>query len=594
MNHHNQRAMPKMYMLTCLMCCFLAAFGQDQTGKVDSTLLVKTAEDAVVECLVVMQTQADLSAARNLRGKTEKARYVLEKLRLVAEQAQADIRRYLEAYGAEYRPLYIVDALLVKADRPLLLQLAQRPDVAFIADNPPIRLERPLPADPQGGARTIEWGLEKIGADKVWAMGIRGQGVTVGGQDTGYDWTHPALKASYRGYDAATDTADHNYNWHDAIHELSPLNNDSLPDPANNPCGLDSPEPCDDNNHGTHTMGTMVGLDGENEIGVAPEAQWCGCRNMERGWGSPFTYLECFQWFLAPTDLNDENPDPERAPHVIANSWYCPPVEGCTPGNFAVMNLAIQNLRLAGTVVVVSAGNSGPSCSSISAPPAMFDAAFAVGATNQGDTIAGFSSRGPVTIDGSMRLKPDLSAPGVGVRSSIRFGGYASFSGTSMAGPHVAGVVALMISANPDLAGQPDLIEDILRQTAVPLTTDQECGGIPGTEVPNHTYGYGRVDALAAVEKALELIEPNATTGTEPPDFKVYPNPASGSFFVASQNGNGSASLHLYSVDGRLLLTDTWLNTGIHEVQLPATANGMVFYRIIAEGKVVTGKLVVR
>ncbi|MAT53151.1 MAG: peptidase S8 [Saprospirales bacterium] len=581
--------------LTFLFALLISiSFGQNPEGKIDPILLEKTAGCAEAEFIVVMSEQADIAPAKGLKKKEEKARYVFEKLRQTAEKSQSGIREFLQNMGIPYRTLFIVNALKVKGDRELLLQVAGRSDVAAVIDNPAIRLERPFAEGNDNNPRTIEWGLEKINADDVWAMGIRGQGVTVGGQDTGYEWTHPALKASYRGYDATTDTADHNYNWHDAIHELSPLNNDSLPDPANNPCGLDSPEPCDDNNHGTHTMGTMVGLDGENEIGVAPEAQWCACRNMERGWGSPFSYLECFQWFLAPTDLNDENPDPERAPHVIANSWYCPPVEGCTPGNFPVMNLAIQNLRLAGTVVVVSAGNSGPSCSSISAPPAMFDAAFAVGATDSEDTIAGFSSRGPVTIDGSMRLKPDLSAPGVGVRSSIRFGGYASFSGTSMAGPHVAGVVALMISANPDLAGQPDLIEDILRQTAVPLTTDQECGGIPGTEVPNHTYGYGRVDALAAVEKALELAQVDATATALPTTFRVYPNPASGSFFVASQNGHSTAILELYSSAGQRLLTESWQNRGIHEVQLPATAAGMVFYRIIADGKVVTGRLVVR
>ncbi len=573
---------------------FAAAFGQNPEGKIDPILWEKTAGGAEAEFIVVMSEQADIAPAKGLKSKEEKARYVFDKLRLTAEKSQSGIREFLQNMGVPYRSLFIINALKAQGGRQLLTQLAGRPDVAMISANPAVRLDRPFAEGNENHGRTLEWGLEKINADDVWAMGIRGQGVTVGGQDTGYDWTHPALKASYRGYFATTDTTDHNYNWHDAIHELNPLNNDSLPDPANNPCGLDSPVPCDDNNHGTHTMGTMVGLDGENEIGVAPEAQWCACRNMERGWGSPFTYLECFQWFLAPTDLNDENPDPARAPHVINNSWYCPPVEGCTPGNFAVMNLAIQNLRLAGTVVVVSAGNSGPSCSSISAPPAMFDAAFAVGATDSEDTIAGFSSRGPVTIDGSMRLKPDLSAPGVGVRSSIRFGGYASFSGTSMAGPHVAGTVALMISANPDLAGQPDLIEDILRQTAVPLTTDQECGGIPGTSVPNHTYGYGRVDALAAVEKALELAQVDATTGAAPPPFRIYPNPAHGSFFVASQNGHGIASLNLYSADGRHLLTNSWQASGIHEVQLPATTAGLVFYRIIVNGKVVTGRLVVQ
>jgi len=134
-----------------------------------------------------------------------------------------------------------------------------------------------------------------------------------------------------------TMTADHNYNWHDAIHENNPHT------PPGNLCGFNSLEPCDDHGHGTHTMGTMVGDDGgANQIGMAPGARWIGCRNMEEGWGTPATYAECYQWFIAPTDLNDQNPDPAMAPHVINNSWACPPSEGCTDPN--VLLTVVQNV----------------------------------------------------------------------------------------------------------------------------------------------------------------------------------------------------------------------------------------------------------
>ncbi|MBK9014169.1 MAG: S8 family serine peptidase [Saprospiraceae bacterium] len=295
----------------------------------------------------------------------------------------------------------------------------------------------------------------------------------------------------------------------------------------------------------------MVGSDGDNETGVAPDANWCACRNMERGNGSPFTYLECFQWFVAPTDLNNENPDPTKAPHVINNSWYCSEGEGCNPTNFLVMNQAVNNLRLAGTVVVVSAGNSGSGCGSVSTPPPMFEGSFSIGATAINDTIAGFSSRGPVTIDGSNRLKPNVSAPGVNVRSSVPGGGYANFSGTSMAGPHVVGLVALVISANPDLAGQVDLIEDIIEQTAVPKTTDQNCGDILGTEVPNHTYGFGRVDALAAVEAAIALIPPpQCDAGTSTPVGQGFPNPVGEQLNIEVKNALENMRLELFDVSG--------------------------------------------
>jgi len=241
-----------------------------------------------------------------------------------------------------------------------------------------------------------------------------------------------------------------------------------------------------------HTMGTMVGDDGEgNQIGVAPAASWIACRNMEEGWGTPSTYIECFEWFIAPTDLNNENPDPTKAPHVFANSWSCPESEGCNSSNFAVMEQVVNNVKNAGIVIVVSTGNAGNQCGTVDRPAAMYENSFSVGATRPNDTIAGFSSRGPVEIDGSGRLKPNISAPGTSVRSSVLNGNYAAYSGTSMAGPHVAGVVALLISAKPELAGQVDEIEDILEQSAVPKHTDENCGGIPGTNVPNNTYGYG-------------------------------------------------------------------------------------------------------
>src|SRR5690606_25802684 len=139
-----------------------------------------------------------------------------------------------------------------------------------------------------------EWGIKNIKADSVWQLGFQGQGIVIGGQDTGYDWDVSPLISKYRGWQE--DTVIHSYNWHDAIHERSPMNEDD-----NNPCGFDSLEPCDDHNHGTHTMGIMVGSDDFNSIGVAPDAQWIGCRNMDRGDGQPSTYLECFEWFLAPT-----------------------------------------------------------------------------------------------------------------------------------------------------------------------------------------------------------------------------------------------------------------------------------------------------
>ncbi len=182
------------------------------------------------------------------------------------------------------------------------------------------------------------------------------------------------------------------------------------------------------------------------------------------------------------------------APDVINNSWGCPPSEGCSA---TALQTVVENTRAAGIVVVVSAGNSGAAgCASVSDPPAIYDASFSVGATSISDAIANLSSRGPVTVDGSNRLKPDVAAPGINVRSSFRNGTYGPASGTSMAGPHVAGLVALLLAAAPGLAGDVDQIEECLRQAAVPSWNTQTCGGIPSGDVPNNVYGHGRAQLV--------------------------------------------------------------------------------------------------
>jgi uncharacterized repeat protein (TIGR01451 family) len=162
------------------------------------------------------------------------------------------------------------------------------------------------------------------------------------------------------------------------------------------------------------------------------------------------------------------------------------------------LRAVVENVRAAGIVVVAAAGNTGSSCASVSVPPALYDASFTVGATYSNGYIATFSGRGPVTVDGSNRLKPDVSAPGVGVRSSVPGGGYGYKDGTSMATPHVAGLVALLWSAAPHLIGEVERTQDIIRETAQPVV-DGSCGGDADGH-PNNVYGWGLADALAAMQ----------------------------------------------------------------------------------------------
>ncbi|MBW1686429.1 MAG: S8 family serine peptidase [Deltaproteobacteria bacterium] len=413
--------------------------------KVDPSLLEESRADQQGEFLLLLDEQADLSDLKALRDRRQRGARVVERLRELAEGTQAGLIAELDRSGAEYRSFWAANMIWVRGSLGLLPALASSTRVARVLPNPQVGLKLPEEVQPDAAAlEGIESNLMLVRAPEVWALGYTGQGVVIGGADTGYEWTHPALMSQYRGWNGVS--ADHAYSWHDAIHT------------SVGSCGADAPAPCDDHDHGTHTMGTMLGDDGgANQIGMAPGARWIGCRNMDGGLGTPARYTECFQWFMAPTDAEGQNPDPTKAPHIINNSWYCPPSEGCVDP--MILETVVENTRAAGILVVVSAGNSGPSCASVDAPPAIYDASFSVGATDDFDGIASFSSRGPVEIDGSMRLKPDVSAPGVGIRSSRRGGDYRIMSGTSMAGPHVAGLAALLISAHPELAGDVDALE---------------------------------------------------------------------------------------------------------------------------------------
>ncbi len=545
-----------------------------------------TANDAAEEpknVLVVMEEQADLTILSQGLTKEEKGRFVFDLLTATAEDTQGPILRHIAEKGWKYQSFFIINAIKVEGISSTdISDLEALPGVAYVQHDNPVKLTdvRIKPSTFPG--RETEWGLLQIGADQVWDMGYTGQGAVVAGQDTGYDWSHPAIKSRYRGFIDTGTSAEHDYNWHDAIHDYSELHDTQV-----NPCGLDVVVPCDDNGHGTHTMGTMVGGTEGDAIGVAPGAKWIACRNMERGWGSPSSYIECYEFFLAPTDLQGENPLPEKAPHVINNSWSCPEIEGCNTSNFETMRMVIDNLKTAGIVVVVSAGNAGPECSTINTPSAIFENSFSIGASDDKDSLAWFSSRGPVAIDGSMRIKPNVSAPGVNVRSCFPDDRYGTASGTSMAGPHVAGVVALMISANPALAGNVERIETILEQTATPLHEDNDCGSVDQFPMVNYLHGFGRIDAKAAVEAAIADAYPiNLFRPT------VYPNPSDDVFHFVFPEEDDEYIFEIWNSEGRLMRQEK-IKSNVNRVTLDLSAykSGLYYYRITKNDTSWTGTL---
>ena len=469
--------------------------------KVDASVLAAAAAGDT-EMLVYFAARADLAGAYELTSKLDKGAWVHEQLTATAAASQGALLAQLELLGVEHRAFWITNAVWVRGDLAIVELAASTPGVERVYEVGFGTLDPPVGAEAGSGAElaTAAGGnLEALGAPSVWALGITGQGAVVASADTGAEWQHPALLDQYRGWDGVA--ADHDYNWH-----LGANPNSGCPE-------FPSTEPCDDDDllgggHGTHTIGTMVGDDGgENQIGMAPDARWIACRNMNFGVGAVPSYLDCMEWFIAPTDISGANPDPSKAPDVVNNSWGC--VEACPP---PVLKDTLEASRAAGIFYSVSAGNDGETgCSSLAFPLAIYEAAFSVGAVDhRNDQIADFSSRGPIVADvpNPPRVGPDISAPGVGVRSSLKGGTYGSLDGTSMASPHVSGLVALLISANPALRGDVDQLEQIIQSTARPLTTDQGCGDDTSSSVPNNSYGWGRIDALAAVLEVLGINEP--------------------------------------------------------------------------------------
>jgi uncharacterized repeat protein (TIGR01451 family) len=450
----------------------------------------EVARDRKTTYLVYLKEQADLAPAQRILEKLARRQSVVSSLQAVAERSQRGLRAYLDKQRASghvegYTPFWVFNGLAVTGDLETLLALAARPEVEMIRANHKHQLPNPKskiqnskfkiqnpnlqsPISTQYAIRStqsVEWNIAKVRADQVWReLGITGRGVVVANMDSGVDWTHPALRGKYRGA-----TGDHNYNWYDATGNYPYI-------------------PSDRKGHGTHTMGIIVGSDpGSNYyIGMAPDAQWIAVKVLDdEGIGYDTWIHAGFQWLLAPTDLNGKNPDPSKAPDVVNNSW------GPYPPNVADPTFLpdVRALRAAGILPVFSAGNEGELGDGTVAAPASFPESLAIGATDFEDAIASFSSRGPSFWG---EIKPEVCAPGVDIRSSIPGGRYeGGWSGTSMATPHVAGLAALLLEANPTLTT--DDLENFMRFTAIDL----------GQVGPDNACGWGRIDAYDAVRWAL-------------------------------------------------------------------------------------------
>lgn len=474
----------------------LAVARAAEEHKLDPRAVAVAERQGKAKVIVSLVEQADVGAAYRIPDKAERSRYVFGRLVEVAARTQPPLVAWLARQGVPSKPLWIVNALVVEAAPATLRSLAARPEVAAVRLAGSTALIEPIPLGRRASEgeqlQVAERNVKQINADEVWKLGYTGQGAVVAVTDTGVAYRHAALKAAYRGAGGS-----HDYNWFDAVAR--------------------SPEPVDEDSHGTHVTGIVVGEAGARQIGVAPGARWIACRLIERRTGPDEATLACLQWVLAPTRVDGSEPRPELAPDVVNASWGGLPGKDCE--GLPEIRAAVQNVVASGILFVAAAGNSGPDCATICAP-AMYPEPIAV-ANYDGRGIADSSSRGPVRYGSREEIKPDLAAPGTGINSSIPPQRYDEKSGSSMAAPHVTGVAALLLSARPDFRGRPEVLRRLLETTARPIRPDR-CGP-PGQDDFNNSAGHGLVDARAAVLAALSATppptptEPPSPTATEPP-----------------------------------------------------------------------------
>ncbi len=508
-----------LYWLTALallMTSVAAAAPQGADAKIDPGLMraLLDSQDGTAAFFVVFGERTPLAAAYGIRDWAARGRFVVQSLQATANRSQNGVRGYLQGRGIDFSPFWVVNAVYIPdGTLDLAHALAQRPEVAAIMPN--VIFTIPDPQATQNAVQSVGWNISLIRADGVWsAFSDTGAGIVVANIDTGVQYNHPALVSQYRGTLVGGGFS-HAGNWYD---------------PANK-CGG---APCDNVGHGTHTMGTMVGTGG---IGVAPGAKWIACKGCESGSCSSSSLISCAQWVMAPGG------SAANRPNIVNNSW------GGGSGSTWYQSY-VRNWVAAGIFPAFSNGNSGPNCGTANSP-GDYPESFASGATDSVDAIASFSSRGPSAFGG---IKPNVSAPGVSIYSSVPTDSYAYYNGTSMASPHTAGVVALLWAIRPGYKGNISATESLIAGNAVGLGTTQTCGGISAGLSPNNTYGYGRIDAL-------QTVNAGGSAPNQPPTVTITAPSTDGQQFNC-QTAVSFAATASDPQDGTLTSTIQWSGAG--------------------------------
>ncbi|MEH7625370.1 bacillopeptidase F [Bacillus subtilis] len=475
--------------------------------KEKTTFLIKFKDQANTEkAAKAAIKKAKLKKLSAAKTEYQKRSAVVSSLKVTADESQQDVLKYLNTQkdkgnADQIHSYYVVNGIAVHASKEVMEKVAQFPEVEKVLPNEKRQLfKSSSPFNMKKAQKAIkatdgvEWNVDQIDAPKAWALGYDGTGTVVASIDTGVEWNHPALKEKYRGYNPENPNEPENeMNWYDAV--------------------AGEASPYDDLAHGTHVTGTMVGSepDGTNQIGVAPGAKWIAVKAFSEDGGTDADILEAGEWVLAPKDA-EGNPHPEMAPDVVNNSW------GGGSGLDEWYRDMVNAWRAADIFPEFSAGNTDlfiPGGPGSIANPANYPESFATGATDINKKLADFSLQGPSPYD---EIKPEISAPGVNIRSSVPGQTYEDgWDGTSMAGPHVSAVAALLKQANASLSV--DEMEDILTSTAESLTDST----FPDS--PNNGYGHGLVnafDAVSAVTDGLGKAEGQVSVEGDDQEPPVY------------------------------------------------------------------------
>lgn len=466
-----------MLRIACLLALSQFTVAYDANG-------VPIPPDADGRLRVLVSLKGDIANslgsvnAGNWETRGERGQAVEKLLQDHAEKSQKGLMEYLNTKDGSGRRLFdhsdvksywITNEVLIKgASEQMINELKKRDDVASVNVELEFPIEQPteISAD-EISTNALQWGVQRVRANTAW-NNYDGKGIVVGGIDTGVRRSHRILKDNYFG----------SYGWYDPQEKTK--------------------TPNDQGGHGTHTMGTILGSEG---YGVAPGAKWMACKGCGKTSCSQSALLACGEFFVCPTDTNGNNKDCSKAPHVVNNSW------GGGRGNRWYMQV-VNAWHAAGIIPVFSAGNSGPNCNTANSP-GDYPNVISVASTTSSNTISSFSSRGQTV---------DIAAPGSSVRSAYvsSDSSFATYSGTSMAAPHVSGVIALMLQKNDEL--EYDSVINIIQATASRSirAQSQVCGGRSQRQFPNHAFGYGIIDAVNALSRVPEPCQWKKSVGCIP------------------------------------------------------------------------------